>query len=252
MTASRILSVPTHATGYPGVAFGGYVAGLLAARAEAKTVRVDFRGAVRPDTPLQVTQTPDGGCLLGDAENGALVACAPAELLLDPPEMPTWEQAQAATEDYLGHIRKSPPPIPDCFGCSPVPVGLGVRVFPSRVPGRELLAAAWVPDAELALDDGTLPPEMVWSTLDCPGGWVGIRFGLTKPGAVTAALTGRQLRPVRAGERHVSYAWPIAGEGRKVTVGVALATVDGELCALGEALWISPRERQAADPGSGA
>ncbi|MEV8022072.1 hotdog fold domain-containing protein [Streptomyces sp. NPDC086554] len=251
MTASPILSVPTHATGYPGVAFGGYVAGLLAARAEAKTVRVDFRGAVRPDTPLQVTQAPDGGCLLGDAENGTLVACAPAELLLDPPKMPTWEQARAATEDYLGYIRKFPPPIPDCFGCSPVPAGRGVRVFSSLVPGRELLAAAWVPDAELALDDGTLAPEMVWSTLDCPGGWAGIRLGLMRPGSVTAALTGTQLRPVRAGERHVSYAWPIAAEGRKVTVGVALATAEGELCALAEALWISPRERGDAAPAPG-
>ncbi|MFC7310075.1 PaaI family thioesterase [Streptomyces monticola] len=225
---TNAVTIPDHITGYPNVAFGGYVAGLLAARSDAKTVRVDFRGAVPVGKPVDL----DG-----------LVTASPAELLLDPPEMPTWEQARTASEDYLEHHRRSPLPIPDCFGCGPVPPGRGVRIFPSRVPGRDnLLAAAWVPDPELAGGDGTLGPEMVWSALDCPGGWAGMRLAKMGAGAVTAALTGTQLRGVTAGERHVSYAWHLGTEGRKVTVGVALATAEGELCALAEALWIRPRD----------
>lgn len=244
------LSVPEHISGYPGVAFGGYVAGLLAGRSDAKEVRVDFRAPVPVGRPVQVGQTPVGGCEVRerDGDGGALATARPASLALDLPDVPSWEQAQRASKEYLEHVRAYPQQIPDCFGCSPVPVGEGIRVFPSRVrERRDILAAAWVPDRELANNQGELPPEIVWSALDCPGGWAAMRLAKSGVGTVTAVLTGAQLRPVRAGERYVSYAWLIGAVGRKITVGVGLATDDGELCALAEALWLAPK-RTAPDP----
>ncbi|GHI07002.1 hypothetical protein AQI88_21420 [Streptomyces cellostaticus] len=222
---TRTDTIPPHITGYPNVAFGGYVAGLVAARSDAETVRVDFRAAVPVGVPVRLED---------------MVTVTPSEMRLDAPEMPAWAQAQEASEAYLAQADAHPQPF-ECYGCSPLPVGKGIRLFPAPVPGRNLVAAAWVPDPELAGTSGTLPPEIVWSALDCPGGWAGMRLAETGPGLVTAALTGTLLREVKSGERHISWAWVLGGHARKVTVGVALATAEGELCALAEAVWVKPR-----------
>ncbi|NGO76716.1 hypothetical protein G6045_13710 [Streptomyces sp. YC504] len=238
------LTLPAHVTGYPGVAFGGYVAGLLAARTGAKQVRVDFRAAVPVATGIVLADGPGGGAEIRDRTGAVLAAAAPAELTLEAPEPPSWAEAEEGAARQLRSLRRNPPPIADCYGCGPdVASGRGLKLLPGRVEGRpEVLAGAWVPEPELAGPDGTLPPEIVWAALDCPGGWTGIRIGRMPEGGVTARLTGTQLLPVRAGERHISYAWLLHREGRKTTVGVALTTAEGELCALGEALWITPKE----------
>src|SRR5687768_4183621 len=89
-SGTETLTVPGHVTGYPEVAFGGYVAGLLAARSDAKEVRVDFRGTVPAGTPVHFTKSPDGGGRLGTARGDLLVAASPAELSLAVPEMPSF------------------------------------------------------------------------------------------------------------------------------------------------------------------
>jgi hypothetical protein len=71
--------------------------------------------------------------------------------------------------------------------------------------------------------------------------WAGRLLGTQRQGAVTAFLTATLLRPVAAAAPHISYAWVLAESGRKHTLGVALATADGELCAVAEALWLDPR-----------
>ncbi|GHE13788.1 hotdog fold domain-containing protein [Streptomyces alanosinicus] len=218
-------TIPSHITGYPNVAFGGYVAGLVASRSDAETVRVDFQAAVPVGVPVRLEEK---------------VTVTPGRLRHEAPEMPTWNQAQAATEAYLAQLRVHPQPF-DCYGCAPMAVGKGIRLFPGPVPGRNLVAAAWVPDVELAGKTGTLPPEIVWSALDCPGGWAGVRLADTGPGLVTAALTAKLLHEVRAGERHISWAWVLDKHDRKVSVGVALATAEGKICARAEAVWVKPR-----------
>ncbi|MEV4125322.1 hypothetical protein [Nocardia sp. NPDC049707] len=50
-----------------------------------------------------------------------------------------------------------------------------------------------------------------------------------------------QLQPIYPDSPYISYAWPIAHLGRKHTVGIALATPSGDLCAVAEALWIQPK-----------
>ncbi|WP_260146220.1 hotdog fold domain-containing protein [Streptomyces sp. 2132.2] len=84
-------------------------------------------------------------------------------------------------------------------------------------------------------------PNWSGGALDCPGNAAGRLLDGRRAGAVTAALTARLLRPVPVGAGLVSYAWLLGGEGRKYRVGTALATADGDLCALGEALWVEPR-----------
>ncbi|MCX4526382.1 MULTISPECIES: hypothetical protein [unclassified Streptomyces] len=240
-TDAKTITVPERLHGYPGVAFGGYVAGVLAARVGAEAVRVDFRRPVPVGTAVSFAEAPDGGSALMDGE--LLLAAAlpvPWEAGELPP-VPSWAQASAAAEAY----RAAPPEGQvDCFGCGlDRTPGTGLRLHCGRVAGRDVVAAAWTPGPELAAGAGTLPDELVWGALDCPGNAAGRLLDGRPAGAVTAALTARLLRPVPvlAGAGLVSYAWMRESGGRKYTVGTALATAAGELCAVGEALWVVPR-----------
>lgn len=233
------VAVPGHVHGYPEVAFGGYVAGVLAKRSEHKTLRVDFRSKVPLETPLTLTPTRDGGQALTAADGTLLAETTAAELTLDPPAAPSWSEAKAITAAALASERRG---ITNCYGCgSGCAPGRGLLLFPSDADHLDLIVAAWVPDPLLGTDEGLLPTETVWAALDCPGGWASMRQPGTSFGSVTAALTATQLQPIHAGGEYISYAWPISRDGRKCTVGVALATADGEPCALAEALWIEPK-----------
>ncbi|WP_030757630.1 MULTISPECIES: hotdog fold domain-containing protein [unclassified Streptomyces] len=239
MSDFETITVPERLHGYPGVAFGGYVAGVLATRAAAKDVRVDFRRPVPTGAPVRLAATAEGGCELTDGEL-LLAAATPVEAPAAPcPEAPSWDRAVEAAEAF----RSDPPDgQADCFGCGlDRTPATGLRLHCGTVPGRELVAAAWTPAPELGGPDGLLPPELVWGALDCPGNAAGRLLDGRRAGAVTAALGARLLRPVPVGEGLVSYAWMLTSTGRKYTVGTALATADGELCAVAEALWVEPR-----------
>ncbi|WP_327140007.1 PaaI family thioesterase [Nocardia sp. NBC_01327] len=231
-------TIPEHIHGYPDLAFGGYVAGMLAARATGDTLRVDFRRAVSVSTPVVLT-TEDEGASLRTPDGTLLVEATPSMLSIDAVPAPPLSEARAATARALSAPERR---VTDCYGCGVAcPPGRGLRLFAWGIRERRVMAAAWTPDAGLAGENGELPPETVWSALDCPGGiaaWVYSEMGM---GAFTAALTARQLRPMFAGTEYISHAWPIDRDGRKHTVGVALSTAEGELCALAEALWIEPR-----------
>ncbi|MFG1665408.1 hypothetical protein [Streptomyces sp. Y7] len=237
MTRNDAIVVPELYVGYPEVAFGGYVAGVLAERSGAGTVRVDFRGPVPVEVPVRIAETAQEGVELGEAER-PLAAARPAELRLDVPAAPAWDEADAAARRF----RAAPPSgVVDCFGCGLRTADRGLRVHGTPVPDLGLVASAWIPSPSFADADGLLPPELIWGALDCPGHWAGRFLGTLRPGAVTASLTGTVLRPVVAGEPYISYAWLVSESGRKHTMGVALATAAGELCGLSEALWIDPR-----------
>jgi len=237
MTTSDAIVVPELYVGYPEVAFGGYIAGVLAERSGARTVRVDFRGPVPVEVPVRITETVDEGVELGEAER-PLAAARPAELPLEVPAAPSWDEADAAAERF----RAAPPSgVVDCFGCGLRTADRGLRVHGTPVPDRGLVASAWTPSHAFADADGLLPTQLVWGALDCPGHWAGRFLGTLRAGAVTASLTGTVLRPVVAGEPHISYAWLVSESGRKHTMGVALATAEGELCGVSEALWIDPK-----------
>lgn len=237
MTTSDAIVVPDLYVGYPEVAFGGYIAGVLAERSGARTVRVDFRGPVPVEVPVRIAETADEGVELGEAER-PLAAARPAELPLEVPAAPSWDEADAAAERF----RAAPPSgVVDCFGCGLRTADRGLRVHGTPVPDRGLVASAWTPSHAFADADGLLPTQLVWGALDCPGHWAGRFLGTLRAGAVTASLTGTVLRPVVAGEPHISYAWLVSESGRKHTMGVALATAEGELCGVSEALWIDPK-----------
>ncbi|MFE3543411.1 PaaI family thioesterase [Nocardia sp. NPDC059177] len=240
MIQTEAVTIPDHIHGYPQVAFGGYVAGMLARRSGAETLRVDFRRAVPVESPLELPAGDPGHATLTAADGTLLAQAGPATLDITAAPLPTWAEALAATESALTSPKR---PSTDCFGCGvECAPGHGLRLFSWPVHDRrDLMAAAWTPDPGLADAAGELPPEIVWSALDCPGGIAAFAFQRMPLGAVTAALTATQYRPMPAGADYLAHAWPVHHEGRKYTVGVALSTRDGELCALAEALWVAPR-----------
>ncbi|MGW6983777.1 hypothetical protein ACWGE1_30760, partial [Streptomyces sp. NPDC054932] len=105
MSDFETITVPERLHGYPGVAFGGYVAGLLAARADAKGVRVDFRRPVPTGAPVRLARAADGGCELTDGELLLAVATPAEPPRADAPEAPSWDRAVAAAEAF----RADPP-----------------------------------------------------------------------------------------------------------------------------------------------
>lgn len=225
--------------GPPDSGNGGYVCGRLAAFVDGPAL-VRLRAPPPLGVEMAVRENAGGVELL---HGGTAVAWArPAEVSIRVPAAPDYAGAEAAARNYRGFHSH---PFPTCFVCGPErEPGDGLRIFPGRVPGTDIVACPWVPDASLADDAGRVRREFLWSALDCPGA-----FSFDPPegcalvlGELAAALSG----PVKAGERCVAIGWELAREGRKHHTGTALFSASGELRGVARATWFEiPR------PGTG-
>jgi hypothetical protein len=228
------LTIAARFNGPPSSGHGGYSCGLVAVAAGAD-VAVTLRVPPPLGRPLDVEQA-DGAVRVLDGHT--LVATAePARVDVEPPPMPTPTEP-APDDPVYGELHEHP--FPGCFACGPArEPGDGLRIFASRVAGREdLVAAAWTPDAELG---DPVRPEFVWAALDCPTGHA---CAIERP-AVLARLAVRILAPVRAGAPHVVAAWRTSRDGRKHGAAGCLYAADGTPLALSEALWIELRDPAA-------
>jgi hypothetical protein len=216
--------------GFEKIAHGGYVGGVLAGFVDG-AVRVSLRRPVPMGRPLRIDDRDDGVVAL--CNGGELLAEATSTTLrLDLPEPVDGADAEAASRSYPGHQRHL---FPGCFCCGPDrSSGDGLRIFPGRVPGRDVVAAPWVPDVADADERGVVHREIVWAAFDCPQLWALI---LSAPAdsadrVVTGALEAQLLEPVIAGERSVVVAWPSGRDGRKLFAGAALFSRDGEVLGI--------------------
>ena len=208
--------------GPPGSANGGYTCGVLAGLLDCRSAEVTLR---RPP-PLGVPLRWDGAALW---EGEALVAEArAAELELDVPAPPSWEEAKRAQPGFAGFREHA---FPTCFVCGPARgESDGLRIFAAPVDG--CVAAAWTP--------GESSPELAWASLDCPGAYALECTG--RSAMLLGRLHGRVDRLPEAGERCVVVGWPLEWEGRKGFAGTALWSADrGDLLACARATWITPR-----------
>jgi hypothetical protein len=232
--ADQLVVIDGHICGLPGVGFGGYVGGLLAAELGAPA-KVDFLRPAPLGIRLRVEHDQAGEARLLDGEV-VLAVGRPYETSDAHPAPPAWEEAVHASQAYVAMTDNE---YPNCFGCGPaVPDGKGMRVFTGPIRESDLVATAWAPSEAFAGADGTLLTAFVWSALDCPGGLARRQF-LTSEPAVTAYLAVKQLAPILAGRPHVVIGWPIHHESRKSLVGVAVFDREDVLCARGEALWVA-------------
>jgi hypothetical protein len=216
--------------GLPGMAHGGYVAGVLTAALAADSSRIRLRRPVPPAQALRL-ERPHRTQVELHGEAGLLADGADAEVLIDAPERVAPAEALSASRRFPGMAHH---PYPGCVCCGPAhPRGL--RVFPGPVSGRGVVAALWVPAAELADGGGDLPSELVCAALDCPQLWALMLHApaTTADRVVTAVLETRLDDRVVAGEPHVVMGWPIGRDGRRWLAGAAIFGPGGELCAVG-------------------
>ena len=226
------LRVDARFCGPPGIANGGYFAGIVSSHA-AQVVRVRLRVPIPLDTDLQLTTLADGSFELHHGDS-LLATAKPDALQIDVPAAPAYLDALQASKRYIAFKDH---PYPGCFVCGTARArGDGLRIFAGATGGGDLVAAPWVPDPSLAKDDGKVAAEFMWAAMDCPGYFAALSH--TVP-MLLGEFTAHVDRRVHVDEPCVVVGWRIAHEGRKHTVGTALFDEDGELCGRARAVWIT-------------
>lgn len=225
------ICIESRFNGPPNAANGGYACGLIAATI-GDSVNVRLQRPLPLDMPLKVEPHSDHEWHVFQEERLLAVATR-SHVHARIPKPPSYLEALAASKNYLGftaHI------FPTCFVCGPQrEIGDGLRIFAGSVPGRQLVAAPWLPQLDLADDSGKVRPEFIWAALDCPGYFASVIENRT---AVLGELAVHIDRRVHMEEPCVIIGWRILVEGRKHKVGTALFDEEGVLCAVGMATWV--------------
>jgi len=189
--------------------------------------------------PLEVAHR-DGGRLELLHESRVVASAEPAQLDLAVPAPPDYLAALEASRRYVGFTQHA---FPNCFVCGPERArGDGLRIFAGPL-GADSVAAPWVPDVALGLDDRKVRPEFMWAALDCPGYFAARSDHVPM---LLGEFTAHVDRRVHVDEPCVIVGWRVGVAGRKFEVGTALFDEDGELCAKARAVWIEPRPAPTA------
>jgi hypothetical protein len=211
---------------------GGYACG-LAAQSIRGPAEVKLLKPVPLDTPIQLIPSEDQKIEMRAGEE-VIAELRAVSLDLSVPSPPSFAEAQQASKNYLGF---SDHKYPTCFVCGPErKPGDGLRLFPGKIPKKNVVAASWVPDTSLGDEAGWVRPEFLWAALDCPGAFAAMsdHFPLLLLGTLTAAIEDK----IRVGERAVVVGWPLGLAGRKIFVGSAIFSEKGKLIAKAKGVWI--------------
>jgi hypothetical protein len=210
--------------GPAGSANGGYTSGLVA-ELLGGAAEVTLRSPPPLDRPLDVDRQDDRVRIL-DGER-VVAEAAPAEIELEIPKPPTYEEAEHASARYPGLEEHA---FPTCFVCGPErEPGDGLRIFAGPL-GDGRVASPWIPRE--------VEPKIVWAALDCPGA-IAVGFpdrGETLLGRFAVRIDGLP----EVGERCVVVGWPLGEEGRKLFAGTALYGEEARPLARARATWIEP------------
>lgn len=228
------MTIPARFCGPPSSANGGYTAGLLSGLIEGPC-EVTLRAPPPLDLALTLSRTQDGGAAL--TQGGTLIAeASPRAFELARPEAVSVDEAVSAARRYPGFQSH---PYPTCFVCGPDRrEGDGLRIFPGPVEGRPIVAAPWIPSADLS-HDGVVDARFVWAALDCPS-WFGfVAFASDAPPVLLGRLTLASNRLPRSGERCVVVGWSTGREGRRIECGSMLLDEQGECLAYAKSTWVA-------------
>jgi hypothetical protein len=249
------LTVPAKFNGPAAGGNGGYSCGVVAAAFDGPAA-VSLRRPVPLDEPLD----------LRSAESGSLCVFAGDELIAEAvaaPPLAAWSGPTVSlAEARAAHDRFDAPSdgvFDHCFVCGRArPDGFGVfagplesdrqaevasvtgdPIYGNRHITDDIVASPWTPPVWTADAGGTVRPEFVWSTLDCPG-----YFALHGTDLEVAYLVRQQVEiitPLRAGVEYVAVGRALERSGRKGLAATAILGADGEVLAHGECLLVVPR-----------
>lgn len=226
----EIVIVERRFRGPPDSGNGGYVSGLLAAHMEGPA-EVTLRQPPPLEKELCIKQLAEGQFHLLDNET-LIAEGRPGQVQVEAPRCLSFEAAQLASRAYEEHENHN---FTTCFVCGPGRSD-GLRIFAGPVPGRQLVAAAWIPPTWIADEHGFIQEKYLWAALDCPGYYATLEVDDSLK--VLGRMTADVMASVRPGMKLVAMGWHRSNEGRKYFVGTALCGEGGEVVARAEAVWI--------------
>lgn len=243
---SATITIEKRFAGPPASANGGYASGRIASFIEGPA-EITLRMPPPLDTPLQLTVGAGNEVDLRHGDD--LIATGkPAEFAIGNMHVPSFDEATLAASRTFPVSRH---PLPRCFVCGPDrELGDGLRIHPGPVDPDDhdwqgVVAASWIPDANLADESGVVRSEFVWAALDCP-----TAYASSGPEGLRSMLLGRQslriLRRPSSLSRCVITARRTGREGRKNFAEALLLNEFGQRLAECRALWIevSPEVQQ--------
>src|SRR5699024_187625 len=204
---------------------GGWFSGRLAEEAGI-TGPASVRLLSPPPLEREIQIMPDGGAYVAMAGDLPIARVAPGEppSFEELPDPVSFARAEAAGPQYPGPQQH---PFDHCFSCgTPRDPSDALCLQPGPIAGG-MCAAAWRPREVTA--------AILWSALDCPGGWA---LGVGGRPMVLGTITGQIHRMPPPGEELVVMAWAISSQGRKHTAGTALYT-GSEVLAQARSVWIA-------------
>jgi len=227
----RSLIIPGRFNGPPQSGNGGYTCGLVSTLVEG-VAEVTLRSPPPLDVELHAVRTSEGVEVL---DGNTLVATVREVSFepLDMPPLPSWDEAEAASRNYLGHIRHE---FPTCFTCGTERTD-GLGVFPGPTAAG-VVASTWIPNSSLPSDEGIVPVPIVWAALDCPGAWADARDLAENP-VMLGRMTAVVHTPVAIEQRYIAVAWKVGEEGRKSFAETALIDHKGSAVAVARQTWIA-------------
>jgi hypothetical protein len=175
---------------------------------------------------------------------GLIARTTGEEIAVAVPAPPPLEVARRISSRFLEQLESGEVvhPFPECFVCGHRrAAGDGLRLFTGPLGDKAgTRVGAWRPAAGFLDEAGRLRPELVWSALDCPGGWA-----IAGP-ANTGTLQVEILGPVDGHQDLIVMGWlmPAASArpgSRRRYAGTALFDARGGLLARGAAIWVAPR-----------
>jgi hypothetical protein len=229
-----VFTIPARFNGPPTTANGGYACGVFAGLGTARHgphLAVTLLAPPPLDAALEFRPGARRSQVRCGEELIATVTAAPGSPeRLDPVSV---ESAAAASLGYRGEPDH---PFRTCFVCGVDRTqGDGLLLAPGPLPGRSgTVACVWTPDHTVTGSDGTADAAVVWSVLDCPGGWT------ADPGKepmVLSRMTARIAELPVAGQRYVVVGRRLRRAGRTAVNATALYTEDGRLLAHASAVW---------------
>jgi hypothetical protein len=253
------ITVDKRFCGPPESANGGYACGRLASRlhmhagahgSASPPVGSAFRAADaevtlrRPpplERPLRV-RARDGHAELYDGDDIVAEAIATTGVLdvAVPPAVTVDDLRSSPASLFLRAPEEHP--FPTCFVCGPNrAAGDGLRLFPTPVPGRDVVAASFTPDSSLPNDGGVVAPEIVWAALDCPSSFSMYLEPVLEGPYVLGRMAAHLGGPLRVETPYVVAGWRVGVDGRKLFAGSAIYDATGAPVAYARATWVRPR-----------